>query len=293
MTTLTPFPTPGYWVHHLDPFVFHFPEGWFLDGIRWYGLAYLLGLLFGYFMLGFYYKKGRSPLDDNARSNFLIALLLGVLLGGRLGYMLLYHFDVLCEKPLEFFAVWNGGMASHGGMIGVALACWWTARRYKASFLQLTDCIVSLAGFGVFLGRIANFINGELWGKVTDVPWAVVFPWREFIDGKEQIVGYLLPRHPSQLYAATLEGLAILIYTQIRFWKKQSLPHGQLLGETAVLYGVFRVFNEFFREPDIGVSLICGLSRGTVYSLLLIAVGIGVIVFVRRRSRRSRQTPAA
>ncbi len=285
---LTPFPTPNYWVHNLDPFIVQFPDGWPLDGIRWYGMAYLVGLLFGYFALAFYYKKGRSPLDDNGRSNFLVALLIGVLGGGRLGYMLLYQFDELCANPLSLFQVWNGGMASHGGMIGAALAVWWTARHHKTSFLWLMDCITSLAGLGIFLGRLANFINGELWGKVTNVPWAVVFPWREFIDGKEVIVGYLLPRHPSQLYAATLEGLVMLIYTQIRFWKKEPLPRGQLTGEAAIIYGAFRVFNEFFREPDIGVSLFFGFSRGTIYSLLLMLVGIALVIFARSRNKKNK-----
>lgn len=284
---ITPSPTPGFWVHDLDPFIVHFPESWGLEGIRWYGLAYLAGLLFGYFMMAFYYKKGRSPLDDDGRSDFLFALLIGVLGGGRLGYMLLYQFGELCADPLSLFEVWNGGMASHGGMIGAALAVWWTAKRKKTSFLWLMDCITSLAGFGIFLGRLANFVNGELWGKITTVPWAVVFPLREFTDEGAVIAGYLLPRHPSQLYAAGLEGLVMFVYTQIRFWKKEPLPHGQIFGEAAVIYGVFRVINEFFREPDSGVSLFFGFSRGTVYSLILILAGAAVVAFVRLREKRS------
>ncbi len=279
-------PTPGFWVHDLSPFIVEFPDGFFLGGIRWYGVAYLLGFVFGAIMLHLYYKRGRSPLAPDAQQNFLIALLIGVLVGARLGYMLFYAAGQLFSNPLSLFEVWHGGMSSHGGMIGALLATWWTSRKYKCGFLKLCDIITSMAGAGIFFGRCANFINGELWGKETDVPWAVVFKWP---SATEQI-GYLLPRHPSQLYAAALEGLAMLVWTQFRFWKKEPLPPGQLIGESAIIYGIFRVINEQFREPDIGVSFILGMSRGQFYSLILIAVGIAFVAIARKR--RNNPPPA-
>lgn len=284
-TTSTP--TPGYWVHDLDPFLVRFPEGWFLDGIRWYGLAYLAGFAFGALMLSVYYRKKRSPLNPDAQSNFMVALIIGVLAGARLGYMIFYAWDAFAANPLSALRVWQGGMSSHGGMIGAVLATWIFSRRQKCPFLQLGDIIASLAPAGVFFGRVANFINGELWGRETTVPWAVVFRYdltNPFTGEAE--TAFLLPRHPSQLYAAAGEGLLILLWTQLRFWKKEPLPHGQVLGEACLLYAAVRIADEFFREPDIGVSAILGLTRGQFYSVLLALAGVAFIVAARRFSRR-------
>lgn len=284
-TTSTP--TPGYWVHDLDPFLVRFPEGWFLDGIRWYGLAYLAGFAFGALMLSVYYRKKRSPLNPDAQSNFMVALIIGVLAGARLGYMIFYAWDAFAANPLSALRVWQGGMSSHGGMIGAVLATWIFSRRQKCPFLQLGDIIASLAPAGVFFGRVANFINGELWGRETTVPWAVVFRYdlkNPFTEAAE--TAFLLPRHPSQLYAAAGEGLLILLWTQLRFWKKEPLPHGQVLGEACLLYAAVRIADEFFREPDIGVSAILGLTRGQFYSVLLALAGVAFIVAARRFSRR-------
>lgn len=276
-------PTPGFWVHDLDPFLVRFPEGWALEGIRWYGLAYLAGFIFGAIMLSVYYKKNKSPLDSDAQSNFMIALIIGVLVGGRLGYMLFYAWDSLVANPLSVFRVWEGGMASHGGMIGALLATWIFARRQKCSFLQLGDIIATLAPAGIFFGRLANFVNGELWGRETSVPWAVIFKYEKFnpFTGTAEL-SYLLPRHPSQLYAALGEGLLLLVWTQLRFWKKEPLPKGQIVGEAAVLYAVVRIIDELFREPDAGVSFILGLTRGQFYSVALLLFGIAVIVVARK-----------
>lgn len=276
-------PTPGFWVHDLDPFLVRFPEGWALEGIRWYGLAYLAGFIFGAIMLSVYYKKNKSPLDSDAQSNFMIALIIGVLVGGRLGYMLFYAWNSLVANPLSVFRVWEGGMASHGGMIGALLATWIFARRQKCSFLQLGDIIATLAPAGIFFGRLANFVNGELWGRETSVPWAVIFKYEKFnpFTGTPEL-SYLLPRHPSQLYAALGEGLLLLVWTQLRFWKKEPLPKGQIVGEAAVLYAVVRIVDELFREPDAGVSFILGLTRGQFYSVALLLFGIAVIVVARK-----------
>ncbi len=279
-------PTPGFWVHDLSPFIFRFPDGFFLDGIRWYGMAYLAGFVFGAFMLNLYFKKGKSPLDSNAQQNFLIALIIGVLGGARLGYMLFYAAGTLFENPLTLFHDWHSGMSSHGGMIGALLPPLWASKKYKSRYLNLCDIITSLCGAGIFFGRCANFINGELWGKETSVPWAVVFRYEFFDPAGTLITKYLLPRHPSQIYAAALEGALMLAWTQFRFWKKTPLPPGQLFGESAIIYGIFRVINEQFREPDAGGSFILGMSRGQFYSLILIALGIALVVFARLRSRK-------
>ncbi|MGN0861239.1 MAG: prolipoprotein diacylglyceryl transferase [Candidatus Spyradosoma sp.] len=286
VTTATP--TPGYWVHDLDPFLMRFPEGWFLEGVRWYGLAYLAGFVFGAVMLSVYYRKNRSPLDPDAQSSFMVALIVGVLVGARLGYMLFYAWDALVADPLSAFRVWNGGMSSHGGMIGATLATWIFSRRRKCSFLQLGDIIASLAPAGVFFGRIANFINGELYGRETSVPWAVIFRYEKFnpFTGTPETF-FLLPRHPSQLYAAAGEGLLILLWTQLRFWKKKPLPHGRIIGEACLLYAAVRIADEFFREPDVGVGFILGLTLGQFYSVVLALVGVVFVVAARRRKIES------
>ncbi len=279
-----------YWVDDLNPFVVKFPDGWFLPGIRWYGLAYVAGFLIAAGLMRLYARKGRLPLDADQRANLLMALILGVLLGGRIGYYLLYRPEELFANPLVLLRVWEGGMASHGGFIGGTLAAIWFARSVKIKFLRLGDVIVTLAPPGILLGRIANFINGELWGKPSTVPWAMIFPIR---DG-DTTVGYTVPRHPSQLYEAATEGLLLLIYTQWRFWSKPppgkpgALPAGQLAGEYLIGYALVRIFCELFREPDGGdITLIMGLSRGTFYSLFMIAIGIGLILWAKRKRTAS------
>lgn len=270
-----------YWVHDLSPFLVRFPENPLgLDGIRYYGLAYLLSFAAAWFLLKLYDQKGRLVLNAEARTNLMTALIIGVLLGGRLGYMLLYDLPSLLQNPLLFFRVDQGGMASHGGFVGVILALAWFAHRQKCGLLQLGDAVASIAPLGLMLGRIANFINGELWGKVTSVSWAAIFPnsprgYNEFLQtyGPE-------PRHPSQLYAAFLEGALLFGYLQWRFWKSRP-PAGQLGGECLVFYGVVRIFGEIFREPD--ASLLFGLSRGQFYSIFFILLGVAIIRFAKRR----------
>jgi phosphatidylglycerol:prolipoprotein diacylglycerol transferase len=169
-------------------------------------------------------------------------------------------------------------MASHGGFIGVALAVWWFARRSGIPFLHLADLQASAVSAGILLGRIANFINGELWGKISTVSWAVIFP-KSAPDGTP--VAMIPPRHPSQLYEVALEGALLLAFMQWRVWKTNVLrtQPGRLCGEYMVSYAAVRIFCEIFREPDAGVSLILGLSRGTFYSLFLAVVGGALIVY--------------
>ncbi len=264
---------PEYWLHDLSPFIIRFSENF---GLRWYGMAYVLGFLAAYGLLAFYYKKGRSPWDADQQATAFWAIILGVVVGGRLGYMLFYDWGNFMRNPLIIIRVWEGGMASHGGFVGSLLAGIWFARRSKTPFLKTADIFCTLPLPGIFFGRIANFINGELWGKVTEVPWAVLFPASPYP---------LSPRHPSQLYEALLEGLLLCLYTQIRFWtgKPQKRPEGQLCGELFLVYALVRILGEAFREPD--AALIFGLSRGVFYSLFLAAGGIGMNCWARRKGK--------
>lgn len=270
-----PVATQDYWVHDLSPYLIRFSEQ---IGLRYYGLAYVLGFAIGYFLLSHYHKKGRSPLDADRLSNFFFAIIIGVMAGGRLGFFLFYDFDPLLENPLNLFKVWQGGMASHGAFIGVTIAVFWTAWREKIPVLRLADLLVTVAAPGIFLGRIANFINGELAGRLTTVPWAVRFPGTMPGVPPDQVP----PRHPSQLYEAALEGLVLFIYIQIRFWLSRAPLHrGRLTGEFLLGYAIARIVSEVFREPD--ASLILGMSRGTFFSLFLAVAGIGLILYSRIR----------
>ncbi|MEO6875549.1 MAG: prolipoprotein diacylglyceryl transferase [Opitutaceae bacterium] len=260
----------AYWTHNLSPFLIRFTDSF---GIRWYGLSYLLGFVFAGWLLIRYAHKGRSLLPADKVTDFMVAIVIGTMLGGRIGSFLLYHPEQLLHDPLSFFRVWEGGMASHGGFIGVTLAVAWFARSSKIRFLHLADLIASVTPAGLMFGRIANFINGELWGKPSTVPWAVIFP------ASPQP---LVPRHPSQLYEAMLEGALLLAFVQWRFWRGTEVRQhpGRLAGEFLLAYAVARAIGEIFREPD--ASLILGLSRGTFYSIFLVAGGF---VLILRRSR--------
>lgn len=267
--------TSPFWVHDWSPFVIRFTD---TIGIRYYGLAYIAAFLGAAWLLGRYAAARRSLLPAEKVADLIIALVIGVLVGGRLGYFLLYTPEALLQDPLSLFRVWDGGMASHGGFVGVAAALFWFGRHERIPFLHLGDLIVSVTPLGLMLGRIANFINGELWGKPTTVAWAVIFPHSAPPGTPTHLI---LPRHPSQLYEALLEGLVMLLWMQRRFWKSsvvQTRP-GRLAGEFLCGYAVMRMIGELYREPDQGIDLLFGLSRGTFYSIFLI--GFGVFLFTR------------
>jgi phosphatidylglycerol---prolipoprotein diacylglyceryl transferase len=283
------------WVHTPHPFLIRFGENF---GIRYYGLAYLLGFVAATWLLHRYHRAGRSPVGPDAIWDLMTYLIAGVLVGGRLGFFLFYQPGTLFSDPLALFKVWDGGMASHGGFLGVTLALFIFARRHRVAFLHLSDLIVSTAPLGLGLGRVANFLNGELWGKATDVPWAVVFV---------QTGGGNVPRHPSQLYEALLEGFLLFAFLQWRFWRGAASPRttgpqttgprdvaatasrtsslhsqpGRLSGEFLLAYALARIVCELFREPD--AAPILGLSRGTFYSLFLAAAGLALVVISNRR----------
>ncbi len=267
------------WVHNLSPFLWKFPESWGdwgPGGIRWYGLSYLAGFVAAYYLLYLAYIKKRSPYDKEHILNLMTFQILGVLLGGRIGFALLYRTEELFQDPLMLFYVWQGGMASHGGFIGVILVTFWYARKSHQSFWPVADLIATIVPPGLLFGRVANFINGELWGKATTVPWGVLFPKApDFAQG--------IARHPSQLYAAFLEGFLVFVFIQFRFWKSnvcQNSP-GRLGGEFLIAYAIARILGEFFREPD--ASLIMGISRGQFYSIFLLLGGFFVIFIAEKR----------
>ncbi|HEY4302076.1 MAG TPA: prolipoprotein diacylglyceryl transferase [Candidatus Didemnitutus sp.] len=261
----------AYWVHTPHPFLVQFNERF---GIRYYGLAYLAGFLIAGWLFRVYHRHGKTPLTPADSLDFMLALTIGVIVGGRLGYFLLYKPEVLRHDPLVLLQVWEGGMASHGGFLGVCLATAIFAWRRGVSFLHLGDLAVSAAPAGLFLGRLANFINGELWGRVTTVPWAMIF---------EKSGGGPDPRHPSQLYEAALEGLLLFALAQYRVWKTDVLVKspGRLCGEFLIAYAIVRAICEQFREPD--APLIGGLSRGTFYSIFLVVGGVILCAIASRR----------
>ena len=267
----------AFWVDNLPPFL---GPHWGNFGIRFYGLAYVAGFLAAAWLLDRYARAGRSQLPSAKIGDFMAAIVAGVLLGGRLGYFLLYQPGFLRTDPLAFFRVWEGGMASHGGFLGVAVALGLFGRAQSIPLRHLADLSASAASAGIFFGRIANFINGELWGKISYVPWAVIFPRSAAPDTPPYLIA---PRHPSQLYEAELEGGLLLAFMQWRFWRSDVVrtQPGRLAGEYLVAYAAVRIFGELFREPD--ASLILGLSRGTFYSIILAGAGVALIAHGARR----------
>lgn len=221
-------------------------------------------------------------MNADQRASLMTGIILGVLVGGRLGFMLLYDFEAFLANPLLLFRVDQGGMASHGGFVGVIVALIWFSWRQKIDLFSLGDAIATVTPIGLMLGRIANFINGELWGRVTHFKYAVIFPDSpQTYDPATGIFGPQ-PRHASQLYEAALEGALILAYVQWRYWKTKT-PAGQLGGEFLIGYAIVRIIGEHFREPD--ASLILGLSRGQFYSGFMIVAGIALIYLARRKHR--------
>ena len=234
--------------------------------IRWYGLMYLVGF-------GLFFFLGRYRAQRDAWRGVSYALIddllffgvLGVVLGGRLGYVLFYKPGYYLVHPLEIFAVWQGGMSFHGGFLGVLVAVWWVGRKHALRWLALTDFVAPLIPLGLAAGRMGNFINGELWGRPSDLPWAMVFR-----------NGGPVARHPSQLYEFTLEGL--ILFVVLWLYSRKPRPAGAVSGAFLVGYGIFRFAAEYFREPDDFLGLLAlGLSMGQWLSLPMIAAGAGLI----------------
>jgi phosphatidylglycerol:prolipoprotein diacylglycerol transferase len=300
----------AYYVHDLDPMIFRL---WDNVGPRWYGLAYVLAFVCSYFVYRILAKRGYADLPVTKVGDFITgAALFGVIVGGRLGYVFFYKPEMLRE-PISILRVWEGGMSSHGGMVGLLAFTFYYAWRHKISWTNLGDNLVVTAPIGLFFGRCANFINGELYGRATNVPWAMQFP-KELSENmseaeraivactkidpalnssdaivaavrhqpqvKEILRGILTPRQPSQLYEALFEGIvlfAILWFVRTRMRQ----PNGVLTGLFFICYAIFRIIIENYREPDS--TLIVGFTRGQFFSFFLIAIGLAFIIAAKLR----------
>ncbi len=285
-----------HWVHNLSPFLigpFNLgPLG--EQGIRWYGLAYLSGLLVGYWIALRWIAAGRVPVRREELQDLVLYSGIGMIVGGRVGYCLLYGFHELVANPLYLFKVTDGGMASHGGIIGLFAGMYWFARTRRRSVLVLADLISVTGTLGIAFGRIANFINGELWGRPSDVPWAVIFPKSAIVPDNAPLavqIANAVPRHPSQLYAAVLEGFlpfAILLWIHAKH-RRPGLTGAWFL----ILYSLGRFGGEFFREPDRGQPIFYGwMSKGQLYTLPMLFIGVGMLIWVMRRPARPELYPA-
>ena len=239
--------------------------------VRWYGLMYLLGFVFALWLANHRATKPNSGWSKEEVSDLLFAGFLGVVLGGRIGYVLFYQLDAFIADPLFLFKVWTGGMSFHGGLLGVITAMAWYARKTQRHFFTVADFIAPLVPFGLGAGRLGNFMNGELWGRVTDVPWAMVFP-----------TGGPWPRHPSQLYEFALEGVALFVILNVYIQKPR--PMGAVSGLFLAGYGTFRFMVEYFREPDVHLGLFAGVfSMGQLLSLPMVIVGALLMLWADRR----------
>lgn len=243
--------------------------------VRWYGLMYVLGFAFGSVVLRRRAKELGLSLDKETLGDLLTFLFMGVILGGRLGYVLFYNLPHFATHPAEIVAVWSGGMSFHGGFIGTLVAGFIFCRRRGLPFFQLADAVAPAVPIGLGLGRLGNFINGELWGRTADIPWAMTFP----LDPTG------LPRHPSQLYEFTMEG--VLLFTLLWTLRKRPMASGGLFWAFIGLYGVFRFIGEQFREPDIQLSYILPhVTMGMILSLPMIL--IGAVCFARSNTAAHR-----
>jgi phosphatidylglycerol:prolipoprotein diacylglycerol transferase len=238
--------------------------------VRWYGLMYLAGFAAGWWLGQRRIKAGRAPITRQQFDDLIFLAVLGVIVGGRLGYVLFYKPGYYAAHPLEIFAVWQGGMSFHGGLLGVMLAMWIAARRHRIHFLSLMDFVAPLCPLGIAAGRLGNFINGELYGRVTDLPWGMVF------RGAGDV-----PRHPSQLYQAALEGFALFVL----LWWFSSKPRarGQVSALFLIGYGTFRFVAEFAREPDAFLGLLAfGLTMGQWLCIPMVLGGLWLFAWSRR-----------
>ncbi|AQZ31958.1 prolipoprotein diacylglyceryl transferase [Pseudomonas sp. LPH1] len=241
--------------------------------IHWYGLMYLVGIGGAWLLASRRLERFDATWTKDKLSDLVFWVAMGVILGGRLGYVFFYDFAAYIAEPAKILRVWEGGMSFHGGLIGVMLATWWFGKRNGKSFFELMDFIAPLVPIGLGAGRVGNFINAELWGKATNVPWAMVFP-----TDPEQ-----LARHPSQLYQFALEGVAL--FTILWFYSRKPRPTMAVSGMFAACYGVFRFIVEFVRVPDAQLGYLAWgwLTMGQILCLPMILGGIGLIAYAYKR----------
>ena len=257
----------------IDPIIFSIG---FLH-LRWYALAYLAGILLGWFLLKRITAKSGDPIGHPPLDSLINTGVIGIILGGRLGYVMFYSPSYFLSNPHKILAVWEGGLAFHGGFMGMVLAIIFTARRYHVSMIGLGDLIALVAPIGIFFGRLANFINGELYGRITDVPWGVIFPGT---NG--------LPRHPSQIYEALLEGALLFTILMVAWRMGARQRKGLLMGIFITGYGLARIVVENFRQPDQQLGFILGgVTMGQILSLPMVIIGAWLIQFAFKNAKSS------
>jgi phosphatidylglycerol:prolipoprotein diacylglycerol transferase len=268
LSALMPFP-------EIDPVAFSLGP----IAVHWYGLAYVAGILCGWLYArrlarnDALWPNDRSPITATHLDDFLVWVAVGIVLGGRIGYILFYDFAAVVENPVRAIQIWNGGMSFHGGFLGATLAMVFFARRNGIPVLSMFDIVATVVPFGLLFGRIANFINAELWGRISDVPWAVVFP-----------TGGPFSRHPSQLYEAGLEGVVLLLLLAALVFGAKALKRpGLVSGAFLCGYALSRIFVEFFREPDaqLGYLAFDWLTMGMLLSLPMVALGLWLMLRAR------------
>jgi phosphatidylglycerol---prolipoprotein diacylglyceryl transferase len=256
---------------HIDPVIVQIGP----LAVRWYGMMYLLGFGSARFLVGSRVKASRVSVTTDEIDSLFVYLILGLVLGARLGYVVFYDLSASIKNPIEIFSIWHGGMSFHGGLIGSIIAGMIFTRKYKKNFWELSDLVIVTAPIGLGLGRLGNFINGELYGRVTSMPWGMVFPG-----------GGPLPRHPSQIYEFILEGVVLFLI----LWSisGKGLRPGMVTASFIICYGLFRFIAEFFREPDPQIGFILGIfTMGQVLSVLMMV--FGVVIFLYRTGTKTVQ----
>jgi phosphatidylglycerol:prolipoprotein diacylglycerol transferase len=269
----------------LKPTVFEI--GWFQ--LRWYSIAYLAGIFIGYWYLLKLLKQPGAPMARRHADDLVFYSALGIIFGGRLGYVLFYNLPFYLEHPLDILKLWDGGMSFHGGVIGTSLGILYLARKEGLPWLRIHDYVACCVPFGLFFGRLANFVNQELWGAPTNVPWAIRF---EEVTAYGKLLGP--PRHPSQLYEAGLEGLVLFGILWFMFWRTQArYQPGKLVGAFIFFYGIFRFAIEFIREPDsqlAGFAQATGLHMGQWLTVPMILGGLYLMATANKRRVRVEPT---
>jgi phosphatidylglycerol:prolipoprotein diacylglycerol transferase len=254
------------YIHNLNPILINF--GFF--EVRWYSLAYIFGILIGWWIakkiINFKIQNLNLEFDNKIFDDLISYIIISIIVGGRLGYVIFYNFSYYVSNPFDIFKIWQGGMSFHGALLGIILATYIFSKKVKVNYFFFLDLVACVAPIGIFFGRIANFINGELYGKPTELFWSVIFPKIDEI-----------PRHPSQLYEATLEGLVLFIIL-ISLIYKESTKRGVVSGLFMILYGLFRIISEQFREPDTQIGYLFNMfSMGSVLSFFMILLGLLIL----------------
>jgi phosphatidylglycerol:prolipoprotein diacylglycerol transferase len=257
--------------------------------LRWYSLAYLAGIFIGYWYLLKLLRQPGAPMARRHADDLVFYAALGIILGGRIGYVLFYNLSFYLDHPVDILKLWDGGMSFHGGVIGTSLGILYMARKEELPWLRVHDYVACCVPFGLFFGRLANFVNGELWGAETDVPWAVRFV--EYAQG-QTLLGP--PRHPSQLYEAGLEGLVLFAILWFMFWRTEArYQPGKLVGAFIFFYGIFRFGVEFVREPDAQLTRFAeatGLHMGQWLTIPMIVGGLYLMLTANKRRVRVEPT---